>query len=152
MKSANDTDMNNLPIHITPHAIALSVPLRKFIEKKISRVSRFAGDVLSAEVVVREKSGASGLFSVSARLALPGRDVQASAVNANFYAAINQLVSRLARLSRKRKTRFEKRKRRAGRSPLAASRLGAALGKRGRRKNNKKLLKPPIVTLSPRAA
>ncbi|HEX5490805.1 MAG TPA: HPF/RaiA family ribosome-associated protein [Candidatus Udaeobacter sp.] len=48
--------MNNLPIHITPHAIELSFPLRKFIEKKISRVSRFAGDVLSAEVVVREKS------------------------------------------------------------------------------------------------
>lgn len=152
MKLTNDTDMNNLPIHITPHAIELSFPLRKFIEKKISRVSRFAGDVLSAEVVVREKSGATGLFSVSARLALPGRDVQANAVNANFYAAINQLVSRLARLSRKRKTRFEKRKRRAGRSPFAASTLGAAVGKRHRRKSSERLLNPPIVTLRPRAA
>ena len=140
--------MNNLPIHITPHAIELSFPLRKFIEKKISRVSRFAGDVLSAEVVVREKSGATGLFSVSARLALPGRDVQANAVNANFYAAINQLVSRLARLSRKRKTRFEKRKRRAGRSLFIASTLEPAPGKR----HGKKRLSPPLVSLSPRAA
>ena len=140
--------MNNLPIHITPHAIELSFPLRKFIEKKISRVSRFAGDVLSAEVVVREKSGATGLFSVSARLALPGRDVQANAVNANFYAAINQLVSRLARLSRKRKTRFEKRKRRAGRSLFIGSTLEPALGKR----HGKKRLNPPLVSLSPRAA
>jgi putative sigma-54 modulation protein len=140
--------MNNLPIHITPHAIELSFPLRKFIEKKISRVSRFAGDVLSAEVVVREKSGATGLFSVSARLALPGRDVQANAVNANFYAAINQLVSRLARLSRKRKTRFEKRKRRAGRSLFIASTLETASGKR----HGKKRLNPSIVSFSPRAA
>ena len=87
--------MNALPIHITPHGIELSFALRKFIEKKISRVSRFAGDILSAEVVLREKSGRNGLFSVSARLALPGRDVHANAVHVNFYAAINQLVARL---------------------------------------------------------
>jgi ribosomal subunit interface protein len=107
--------MNALPIHITPHGIVLSSALRKFIKNKISRLSRFAGDILSAEVVLREKAGATGLFSVSARLALPGRDVHGNAVHENFYAAINQLVARLARLSRKRKTRFERRKRRAAR-------------------------------------
>ena len=85
--------MNDLPIHITPHGIDLSFALRKFIEKKISRLPRFAGDILSAEVVLREKSGANGLFSVSARLALPGRDVHGNAVHKNFYAAINQLVA-----------------------------------------------------------
>jgi putative sigma-54 modulation protein len=111
--------MTTLPIHITPHGIQLSFTLRKFIENKISRVSRFAGDVLSAEVVLREKPGANGLFSVSARLALPGRDVHGNAVHENFYAAINQLVGRLARLSRKRKTRFEKRRRRPAKLQLA---------------------------------
>ena len=85
--------MNDLPIHITAHDIEVSFALRNFIEKKISRLSRFASDVLSAEVVLREKSGANGLFSVSARLALPGRDVHANSVHENFYAAINQLVS-----------------------------------------------------------
>src|ERR1051325_2992631 len=122
--------MNALPVHITPHGIELSFALRQFIEKKISRVSRFAGDILSAEVVLREKSGANGLFSVSARLALPGRDVHANAVHVNFYAAINQLVARLARLSRKRKTRFEKRKRRAGRLQFATRPSRAGLTKR----------------------
>ena len=85
--------MNALPIHITAHDIEISLGLRKFIEKKISRVSRFAADILTAEVVLREKSGGNGVFSVSARLALPGRDVHANAVHVNFYAAINQLVS-----------------------------------------------------------
>src|SRR5262245_66258181 len=107
--------MNDLPVHITSHNIELSFVLRKFIQKKISRLSRFAGDILSAEVVLREKSGADGLFSVSARLALPGRDVHGNAVHENFYAAINQLVARMVRMSRKRKTRFEKRIRRSGR-------------------------------------
>ena len=122
--------MNALPIHITAHDIELSTTLRNFIEKKIARVSRFAADILAAEVVLREKSGGNGVFSVSARLALPGRDVHANAVHVNFYAAINQLVARLARLSRKRKTRFEKRKRRAGRLRLAT---GGAPGLRKRR-------------------
>ena len=95
--------MNALPIHITAHDIELSLGLRKFIDKKISRVSRFAADILSAEVVLREKSGANGVFSVSARLALPGRDVHANAVHVNFYAAINQLVgaSHVCRASEK---------------------------------------------------
>lgn len=122
--------MNDLPIHITPHGIDLSFALRKFIEKKISRLPRFAGDILSAEVVLREKSGANGLFSVSARLALPGRDVHGNAVHKNFYAAINQLVARLARLSRKRKTQFEKRTRRAGRLRIRASSLMPDVGNR----------------------
>jgi len=152
MKSPNNTDMNALPIHITSHGIELSFALRKFIEKKISRLSRFAGDILSAEVVLREKSGASGLFSVSARLALPGRDVHGNAVHMNFYAAINQLVARLARLSRKRKTRYEKRKRGAGRLQLSARTVTLAARKRHRTEPGGKVSHRPIIRLSPQPA
>ena len=141
--------MNDLPIHITPHGIELSFALRKFTEKKIARLSRFADDILSAEVVLREKSGANGLFSVSARLALPGRDVHGNAVHENFYAAINQLVARLARLSRKRKTRFEKRTRRAGRLRSTST---PDLGKSHRAKHIEKLSERLIMSLGPQAA
>jgi len=140
--------MNNLPIHIIPHGIELSFTLRSFIEKKISRLSRFAGDVVSAEVVLREKSGANGLFSVSARLALPGRDVHGNAVHENFYAAINQLVARLARLSRKRKTRFERGVRRAGRFKFAAG-TSVDLRKQRRVRHKEKLSERSIMSLSP---
>jgi ribosomal subunit interface protein len=149
-ESTNNTDMNNLPIHVTAHGIELTFALRKFIEKKISRVSRLAGDILSAEVVLREKSGANGLFSVSARLALPGRDVHGGAVHKNFYAAINQLVARLARLSRKRKTRFEKRIRRAGRFEFAARTSTQTPTRRPRMRHSENLLKRSIISLSPR--
>jgi ribosomal subunit interface protein len=141
--------MNAVPIHITSHGIELSFALRRFIERKISRLSRFAGDILTAEVVLREKAGASGLFSVSARLALPGRDVQGNAVHVNFYAAINRLVARLARLSRKRKTRFEKRKRRAGRFLFAAQTSRFMQPKRLRTKHSKKLLNQSIMNPGP---
>jgi len=144
--------MNDLPIHITPRGIELSFTLRKFIEKKISRLSRFAGDILSAEVVLREKSGANGLFSVSARLALPGRSVHGIAVHENFYAAINQLVARLARLSRKRKTRFEKRIRRAGRFQFIRRKPTPDPRKRRRAKHSVDLSERSIMSLSPRVA
>jgi ribosomal subunit interface protein len=71
-------------------------------------LSRFAGDILSADVVVRGASGAAHRFSVNARLALPGHDIQGRAANANLYTAIKQLAAKLARLSRKRKTRIAK--------------------------------------------
>ena len=113
--------MKNPPIHITPHDLDLSSALRDFIQMKISGLSRFAGDILAAEVVLRGKSGAAHLFSVSARLALPGKDIQGNAVHANPYTAIDQLVARLARLSRKRKTRRANVFRRAGKKRIKSS-------------------------------
>ena len=110
--------MRYLPVHITPHHIELRPALRDFVQKKMSRLSRFAGDILGAEVVIRGPSGAAHLFSVGARLALPGRDVHGNATHANVYGAIDKLVTRLARLSRKRKTRFEKTFRRSSRKRL----------------------------------
>jgi putative sigma-54 modulation protein len=98
--------MKTVPIHITPHNVGLSPRLRNFIEKKVSDLSRFARDMIQADVVLRGKGGAAQSFSVSARVALPGRDLQANATHANLYGAVHELIERLARLARKRKTRF----------------------------------------------
>jgi putative sigma-54 modulation protein len=106
--------MKNPPIHVTPHDLQLGPALQDFIRVKICSLSRFAGDIIGAEIVLRGKSGAAHLFSVSARLALPGRDVQANATHPDIYGAVNQLVARLARLSRKRKTRLGNLFRRSG--------------------------------------
>lgn len=76
------------------------------MERKVSALSRVAGDMLAAEVVLRGKRGAAHLFSASARVALPGRDLQGNATHQSLHGAIDQLVSRLARLARKRKTRL----------------------------------------------
>jgi putative sigma-54 modulation protein len=116
--------MTNLPIHITTHHLSLSDALRRFARKKISSVCRFANDALAAEIVLRRHAGAKERFSASARLALPGRDIHGRGVDTNLYVAIGKLVTKLARLSRKRKTRLAKRFEHPGRneeSPRAAA-------------------------------
>ncbi len=113
--------MTNAPIHITPHNLTLSPALQEFIRRKLAALSRFAGDMLAAEIILRGKSDAPHLFSLSARLALPGRDIQGNAAHENLYAAIDQLVAKLARLSRKRKTRLAKKFKRARPYPAADS-------------------------------
>ncbi len=110
--------MKNPSIHITSHNTDLSAALREFIQLKISSLSRFGRDLVSAEVVLRGKSGAAHLFSVSARLAFPGRDVHGNASDTDPYGAVNRLVARLARLSRKRKTRLGKLFRRPARKSI----------------------------------
>jgi ribosomal subunit interface protein len=108
--------MTNLPIHITAHHLHLSDSLGRFARKKITALRRFANDALAADVVVRRHAGAKDRFSASARLALPGRDIHAHAVASDLYAAIGKLVGKLARRSRKRKTRLAKTFEHPGRS------------------------------------
>ncbi|MEO6847199.1 MAG: ribosome-associated translation inhibitor RaiA [Chthoniobacterales bacterium] len=99
-----------MPIHISPHHLSLSPSLRAFVSKKLNSLSHVAIDALSADVVLRRHHGTSERkhFSASARLALPGGDLHASATQANLYSAVVKLVARLSRLSRKRKTRLAK--------------------------------------------
>jgi ribosomal subunit interface protein len=98
---------NTPPISITPHHLHLSPSLREFAYSKLAKVPRFSSDALRMDLVLRRHGGASeeGRFSASARVALPGRDIHASAAHADLYTAIVKLVDRLARHSRKRKTR-----------------------------------------------
>src|SRR3954447_18658250 len=74
--------MKHIPLHITVHDVDVSSRLRELLQTKVAALARFAGDILTAEVVVRGPTGAAQLFSLSARLALPGRDVQANATHA----------------------------------------------------------------------
>jgi ribosomal subunit interface protein len=114
--------MTNLPIHITTHHLSASNELHRFAREKISSVCRFANDALAADVVLRCHGGARERFSASARLALPGRDIHGRAAAGNLYAAIRKLVAKLARLSRKRKTRLAKTFEHPGRSETSAER------------------------------
>ena len=54
--------MNDLPINITAHDIEVSFALRRFIEKKISRLSRFASDVLALRLCCAKKPAQMGYF------------------------------------------------------------------------------------------
>jgi putative sigma-54 modulation protein len=101
---------DTLPIRITPHHLRLSPALCDFVHTKLAKVPRFASDVIATDIVLRRHHGTAGgkRFSASARLAVAGLDIHATAMHADLYTAIVKLVARLARRSRKRKTRLAK--------------------------------------------
>jgi putative sigma-54 modulation protein len=111
--------MINLPIHITAHHLTLDEGLRQFVRRKIGPLNRFANDAISAEVVLRQDAPTSPRFSATARIALPGRDIHGHASGSIVYVAIGKLASKIARLSRKRKTRLAKAFTRAGSSRIS---------------------------------
>jgi putative sigma-54 modulation protein len=104
------TNNTNVPIHITPHHLRLSPALVDFVHSKIAKIPRFASDVLATDIVLRRHHGTSNgkRFSASGRLSLAGRDIHATATHEDLYTAIVNLVTKLARRSRKRKARFAK--------------------------------------------
>jgi len=95
----------HIPVHITAHNLPLHDALRRFVLKKVGPLRRFANDGLTAEIVLRRDGSVADCFSAAARISLPGRDIHAQAEAANTHEAIRQLVSKLGRLARKRKTR-----------------------------------------------
>jgi putative sigma-54 modulation protein len=118
MRTNNDTP---IAIHITPHHLSLTPALSHFVSEKIAKLPRIAGDALAADVVLRRHHGTDGgkLFSASARLALPGRDLHATGTNPNLYSAIIELARKLSRRTRKRKTRLERSEKNLHRAPLS---------------------------------
>jgi putative sigma-54 modulation protein len=106
----NETTTNMFPIHVTPHHLSLSPALRDFACQQLTKVQRFCSDALAEYLVLRRHHGTADgkRFSASARLAFAGPDIHATATHADLYTAIVKLVARLARLSRKRKTRLAK--------------------------------------------
>jgi putative sigma-54 modulation protein len=125
----NETN-TNMPIHITPHHLSLSPALHNFVHEKFSKLPRLASGVLGTDIVLRSHRGTANgkSFSASARLALAGRDIHAIASHPDLYTAIVKLVSKLARCSRKRKTRL-------GKMPSARRRLAMDDRPRQRRGN-----------------
>lgn len=97
----------SIPVHIMPHHLTLTPTLNACVRESVEKLSHYANDALAAHVVLRRHHGtAEGRrFSASLRLALPGRDLHAAATHADMYTAIGLMTRKLARRSRRRKTR-----------------------------------------------
>jgi putative sigma-54 modulation protein len=120
LNTMNTNPNTSVPIHITPHHLTLTPALTACVRGNVRKLSQYANDALAAHIVLRRHHGtAEGkLFSASLRLAIPGRDLHASATHADLYSAITKMTRKLARLSRKRKTRRVRAKRNLRRTRL----------------------------------
>lgn len=102
--SASMNRSDHIPVQITPYHLRISPAICEFTTAMIGSLTRISADAISADVVIRSNHGIT--FTASARVALPGRDIHAMATEANLYAAIMELESRLARRLGKRKPRL----------------------------------------------
>ena len=87
-------------MEITIHSIHFdaSQQLETFIQKKVNRLAKFNGGVLSADVTLRIiKPETNANKSASVKLLSPGRDFFAEEVADTFEEAIDKCVDKLER-------------------------------------------------------
>lgn len=111
-----------MQLHLNPRNVGITDALRDFVSEKLVRLNELAGDIVTAHVVFQhaDTAAADRRFCVKVRLAVGGKDVFASDLDGDLYAAIDKVSAKLARRLRKRKTRLldqqESRSRDAARS------------------------------------
>jgi putative sigma-54 modulation protein len=88
--------------------MVLTAAIHAYVAEKVGHLEELAERVLAAHVVLilDEKKNPKQSFCVKVHLALPGPDLYAQAVGGDLYAAIDDVVAKLARQVRKRKTKL----------------------------------------------
>jgi putative sigma-54 modulation protein len=109
--------------HISGRGIDLSPALRRRVETKVAKVSRFLTKIVETRVVL-ELERHRHLAEVT--LQTKGATLHAEGAAGDFYAAVDLAVESLARQARRRKDRLRARKPRPSR-PAAATRGALAL-------------------------
>jgi ribosome hibernation promoting factor len=109
--------------HISGRGIDLSPALRRRVEAKVAKVTRFLTKILEARVVL-EMERHRHLAEVT--LQAKGATLHAEGAAGDFYAAVDLAVESLARQARRRKDRLRARKARLSR-PAPATRGSLAI-------------------------
>ena len=96
-----------MQIHLSPRHLKLTAALHGFVAEKISHLEAITPDILAAHVVLLhdEDKHPARAYCVKAHLAVPGPDIHAEDFDADLYAAIDKVASKLAQQLRKRKTK-----------------------------------------------
>ncbi len=98
-----------MQIHLSPRHLALTAAIHRHVAEKISHLEELTPDIVAAHVVLLhiESNKPPKQHCVKVHLAVPGPDIHAEDFDADLYAAIDKVVSKLARQLRKRKTRLQ---------------------------------------------
>lgn len=97
-----------MQIHLSPRHLTLTAAIHSFVAEKIEHLESLADNIVAAHVVLIHDATKKPAQShcVKVHLAVPGPDIHAEAADEDLYAAIDGVVSKLARQLRKRKTRL----------------------------------------------
>ena len=102
-----------MQIHLSPRHLRLTPALHRHCAEKIEHLEELAGEIVAAHIVLIHDEAAKpkDRFGVKVHIAVPGPDIFADEKSEDLYAAIDLVVSKLARQLRKRKTRLKDKRR-----------------------------------------
>jgi len=92
-----------MQIQLTGQHIAITEPLRSYVQDKLARIERHYDGIVSAHVVL---SVAKLRQQAEATLQLAGNPIVATAVAEDMYAAIDALVDKIDRQLQKHKDKL----------------------------------------------
>ena len=103
-----------MQLHLSPRNLKLTAAIHTYAAEKIQSVEEL-GDIIAAHVVLVSDHTAKPKdhFTVKVHLAVAGPDIHAEDKDADLYAALDKVVSKLARQLRKRKTALVDKRRQA---------------------------------------
>src|ERR687889_2868017 len=101
-----------MQIHVSPRHLQLTAAIHQAVAAQIGSLEHYGEDILGAHVVlVASTAEAPARFRVKVHLALPGPDIFAEDSESDLYAALEQVVAKVARQLRKRKTAMKDQRR-----------------------------------------
>lgn len=95
-------------IHLSPRHLTLTSAIHSFVATKVESLETITEEILAAHVVLihDESKNPTKRYHVKVHLAMPGPDIHAEDYDADLYAGIDKVTSKLARQIRKRKTKL----------------------------------------------
>jgi putative sigma-54 modulation protein len=94
-------------IHLSPRHLTLTAAINSYVVNKLAHVDSHNDRIIAAHVVLmHDESKTRCNYVVKVHLAMPGPDIHAEDRENDLYAAVDLVMSKLARQLRKRKTRL----------------------------------------------
>jgi len=95
-----------MQIHLSPRHLVLTAAIHSYVAEKVEHLESITENILAAHVVLLHDETKTKRYVVKVHLAVPGPDIHAEDAEADLYAAIDKVVSKLAQQLRKRKTKL----------------------------------------------
>ncbi len=97
-----------MQIHLSPRHLTLTAAIHAYVAEKMSHIEHLSAHVIAAHVVLLQDESKTGVkkFIAKVHLAVSGPDIYAEASRPDLYAAVDEVVAKITRMIRKRKTRM----------------------------------------------
>ena len=116
-----------MQIHISPRHLVLTAAIHGYIAQKVEYLETHTSLIVATHVVLVNDENKKKCYTVKVHLAMNGvADVNAEATESDLYAAIDGVMSKLARQVRKRKTNLVQRRKHNAQLAREAEKRGYA--------------------------